>query len=56
MNERVAESAGRAHAFSRSEWSLDEEGMEKEVMLNIAKTRWICDCERVKMAKDKERD
>ena len=37
MNEKVAESMERAHAFSRSEWSLEEEGMEKEVML----TWWI---------------
>ena len=49
MNERVAESVGRAQAFSRNEWSLEEEGMEKGVMLTIAKARWICHCERVKM-------
>ena len=40
---------GRAQAFSRSEWSLEEEGMESEVMLTIAKARWIYHCERVKM-------
>ncbi len=51
MNEKVAESVGRAHAFSRSEWSLEEEGMEREVMLKIAKARWIYHCERVKMDK-----
>ena len=51
MNEKVAENMGRAHAFSRSEWSLEEEGMEKGVMLNIAKARWIYHCERVKMDK-----
>ena len=55
MNEKVAESMGRAHAFSRSEWSLEEEGMEKEVMLNIAKARWIYHCERVKLAKRQRR-
>ena len=49
MNERVAESVGRAQAFSRSEWSLEEEGMERGVMLSIAKARWIYHCERVKM-------
>ena len=49
MNERVAESVGRAQAFSRSEWSLEEEGMEKGVMVYIAKARWIYHCERVKM-------
>ena len=37
MNERVAESVGRAHAFGRSEWRLEEEGIERDVMLNIAK-------------------
>ena len=47
MNKKVAESMGRTHAFSRFEWSLEEEGMEKEVMLNIAKARWIYHCERV---------
>jgi hypothetical protein len=51
MNRRVAESLGRAHPFSRNEWSLEEEGMEKKVMLNIAKARWIYHCERVKMDK-----
>ena len=40
---------GRAHAFSRDEWRLEEEGMEREVMLSIAKARWIYHCERVKM-------
>ena len=49
MNERVAESVGRAQAFSRSEWSLEEEGMEKGVMVLIAKARWIYHCERVKI-------
>jgi hypothetical protein len=49
MNERVAESMGRAQAFSRAEWSLEEEGMEKEMMLKIAKARWVYHCERVKM-------
>jgi hypothetical protein len=51
MNEKVAESVGRTHAFSRNEWSLEEEGMEKGVMLSIAKARWIYHCERVKMDK-----
>ena len=51
MNEKVAENVGRAHVFSRNEWSLEEEGMEKGLMLNIAKTRWIYHCERVKMDK-----
>jgi hypothetical protein len=49
MNKRVAESVGREQAFSRSEWSLEEEGMEKGVMVRIAKARWIYHCERVKM-------
>jgi hypothetical protein len=49
MNERVAESVGRAQAFSRSEWSLEKEGMKKEEMVHIAKARWIYHCERVKM-------
>ncbi len=49
MNEEVAKSVGRTHAFSRNEWSLEEEEMEKKVMLNIAKARWIYHCERVKM-------
>ena len=49
MNERVAQREGRAHAFSRSEWSLEEEGMERGVMVSIAKARWIYHCERVKM-------
>jgi hypothetical protein len=51
MNERVAESVGRAQAFSRSEWSLEQEGMERGVMVRIAKARWIYHCERVKMDK-----
>jgi hypothetical protein len=51
MNERVAESVSKAQAFSRSEWSLEEEGMERIVMLTIAKARWIYHCERVKMDK-----
>ena len=49
MNGRVAASVGRDHKFSRSEWSLEEEGMEKGVMVHIAKARWIYPCERVKM-------
>jgi hypothetical protein len=55
MNERVAESVGRAQAFSRSEWSLEEEGMEREVMVTIAKARWIYHCERVKMDKNQRK-
>ena len=51
MNERVAKKVGRTHAFNRNEWCLEEEGMEKGVMLNIAKARWIYHCERVKMDK-----
>ena len=39
----------RGKAFSRSEWSLEKEGMEKGVMVQIAKARWIYHCERVKM-------
>ena len=46
MNERVAESVGRANAFNRNEWSLEEEGMDKGGMLNIAKARWIYHCKR----------
>ena len=49
MNKRVAESVGRELAFSRSEWSLEEEGMERGAMITIAKARWIYHCERVKM-------
>ena len=41
MNGRVAKQVGRTHAFNRNEWCLEEEGMEKGVMLNIAKARWI---------------
>ena len=55
MNESVAKSVGRAHAFSRSEWSLEEEGKEKNVTLTIAKARWIYHCERVKMDMKKKR-
>jgi hypothetical protein len=55
MNENVAKSVGRAHAFSRSEWSLEEEGKEKNVTLTIAKARWIYHCERVKMDMKKKR-
>ena len=51
MNERVAKEVGRTHAFYRNEWCLEEEGMDKGVMLNIAKARWIYHCERVKMDK-----
>ncbi len=51
MNEKEAKRVGRTHAFIRNEWSLEEEGMEKEVMLTIAKARWIHHCERVKMDK-----
>ena len=51
MNERVAESVGRAQAFSRDEWSLEEEGMDEGVMLSIVKARWIYHCERVMMDK-----
>ena len=49
MNEEVAKSVGRTHAFNRNEWSLEEEGMEKKAMLHIAKARWIYHCERAKM-------
>ena len=49
MNKRVAQRVGRVDMFSRSEWSLEEEGMEREVMLNIAKARWIYHCQRVKI-------
>ena len=42
MNRRVAESVGREQEFTRNEWSLEEEGMERGVKLNIAKARWIC--------------
>jgi thioredoxin-related protein len=55
MNKNVAESVGRAHAFSRSEWSLEEEEMEEKVMLTVAKARWIYHCERVKMDMKKKR-
>ena len=55
MNKKVAENMGRTHAFSSSEWSLEEKGVEKEVMLNIAKARWIYHCERVKLAKRQRR-
>ena len=40
---------GRAHAFSRDEWRLEEEKMERGVMLTIAKARCVYHCERVKM-------
>jgi hypothetical protein len=49
MNRRVADSVGRAQAFTRNEWSLEEEGMERGVKLSIAKARWIYHCQRVKM-------
>jgi len=49
MNKRVAERVGRVDMFSRSEWSLEEEGMERGMMLTIAKARWIYHCQRVKM-------
>ena len=49
MNKRVAENVGREHAFTRSEWSLEEGGMERKVKINIAKARWIYHCQRVKM-------
>jgi hypothetical protein len=49
MNKRVAERVGRKQEFSREEWCLEEEGMERQVMLNIAKARWIYHCERCKM-------
>ena len=29
MNKKLAESMGRTHAFSRSEWSLEEEGRRR---------------------------
>ena len=47
---------GRTHAFNRNEWCLEEEGMDKGVMLNIAKARWIYHCERVKMDKKTEKE
>jgi hypothetical protein len=49
MNRRVGESVGREHAFTKNEWSLEEEGMERGVKLSIAKARWIYHCQRVKM-------
>ena len=49
MNKRVAERMKRDELFSRDEWSLEKEGMEREEMLNIAKARWIYHCERCKM-------
>jgi hypothetical protein len=49
MNRRVAESVGREQEFTRNEWSLEEEGMERGVKLSIAKARWIYHCQRVKM-------
>ena len=55
MNERVAESMGRALAFNRNEWSLEEEGMDGEVILTIAKARWIYHCERVKLDMKKKK-
>ncbi len=39
----------RDEIFSRDEWSLEKEGIEREEMLNIAKARWIYHCERCKM-------
>ena len=50
MNKRVAESVGRELAFSISEWSLEEEGMERGAMITIAKARWVYHCERLKRA------
>ena len=55
MNENVAESIGRAHGFSRSEWSLEDESMEEGVILKIATARWIYHCERVNMDMKKKR-
>ena len=49
MNERVAESMGREHAFSKEEWRLEKEGMENREMIAIAKARWIYHCERCKI-------
>jgi len=49
MNKNVAESIGRAHCFSRGEWSLEEEGLEERVIFKIATARWIYHCERVNM-------
>jgi hypothetical protein len=49
MNRQVALSVGREHEFTRNEWSLEEEGMERGMKLSIAKARWIYHCQRVKM-------
>ena len=49
MNEKVAASLTRAHAFSRVEWRLEEEKMGRGAMLTIAKARWIYHCARLKM-------
>ena len=53
MNERVVRSGEKTgvQAFSRTEWSLEEEGMGKHMMLGIAKAPWIYNWESCKMDK-----
>ena len=55
MNERAAASVGRAQAFSKAAWRLEEEGMEEREKLMIAKARWVYHCERCKMDMGKQR-
>ena len=55
MNAKVAERAGREQAFSKEEWRLEKEGMERKEMMIVAKARWIYHCERVKMDKKKRK-
>ena len=52
MNERVAQSLGRAEAFSRQ---LEVENMEEQEKVSIAIARWIYHCERCKIANKKKK-
>ena len=48
MNEKVAAWIGR-DPFSKEEWRLEKQKMERQEILIIAKARWIYHCERCKM-------
>ena len=48
MNEKVAAWIGR-DPFSKEEWRLEKQKMERQEILIITKARWIYHCERCKM-------
>ena len=55
FRKRVAKRGRRGGDITKEEWNLEAEGMEENMMVLIAKARWVYHCERCKMDRKKRR-